>query len=205
MTSLGPVSFMARGVRAAGSSALLALAIIVSVGAIGFILNWAMLLGVLPPGGYLSTGARYLFFGFLFPVAWCAAAQPLAVASGLSRFYRTHRDEVLSFVASALQSEAAGDADQSMDRWIGAIEGLRAHIDQYPRIMRRLLHLGLRSLPVAEIEAALRTGSGPAPLRIAGAITDHIEAELAARASAYWLVAVVAANLLAYLVILFVV
>jgi hypothetical protein len=205
MTSLGPVSFMARGALAAGSSALLAAAILASAGAIGFIVNWAMLLLVLPPGGYLSSGARYLFFGVLFPVAWCAAAQPLAVARGLGRFYRTHRDEVLSFVASALQSEAAGDADQTVDRWMDAIKGLRAHIDQYPRIMRRLLHLGLRSLPVDEIEAALRSGSGPAPLRIAGAIADHIEAELAARASAYWLVAVVAANLLAYLVILFVV
>jgi hypothetical protein len=69
--------------------------------------------------------------------------------------------------------------------------------------MRRLLHLGLRRLPVAVIEAALRSGSGPAPLRIAGAIADHIEAELAARASAYWLVGVVTANLLAYIVMLF--
>jgi hypothetical protein len=184
---------------------LLAVAILVGVGAIGLILNWAMLQFVLPPGGYLSSGARYLFFGLLFPLAWCAAAQPLAVARGLGRFYRTHRDEVLSFVANALQSEAAGDANQSMDRWLGAIEGLRAHIDQYPRVMRGLLHLGLRSLPVAEIEAALRTGSGPPPLRIAGAIADHIEAELVGRASAYWLVAVVAANLLAYVVILFLV
>jgi hypothetical protein len=164
-----------------------------------------MLLAVLPPSGLLSSGARYLFFGLLFPVAWIAAAQPFAAASGLRRFYRSHRDEVLAFVSAALQSEVAGDAQHTVERWIGAFEGLRAHIDRYPRIMRALLRLGLRRLPVGEIETALRSGSGPAPLLIAGAIADHIEAELAARASAYWLAGVVAANLLAYLMVVIVV
>ena len=201
MSSLGPVSFVARGARSAGSSAILAAAIFVTVGVIAFALNWAMLLAVLPPGGLLSSGARYLFFGFLFPVGWIAAAQPFAVASGLRRFYRAHRDEVLAFIARALQSEVAGDAQHTADRWIGAFEGLRAHIDRYPRIMRALLRLGLRRLPVGEIETALRSGTGPAPLLIAGAIADHIEAELAARASARWLLGVVAANVLACLVV----
>ena len=201
MTSLGPVSLVARGARSAGSSAILAAAIFVTVGVLAFALNWAMLLAVFPPGGLLSSGARYLFFGLLFPVAWIAAAQPLAVASALRRFYRAHRDEVLTFISGALRSEVAGDSQHTVERWIGAFEGLRAHIDRDPRIMRALLRLGLRRLPVEEIETALRSGSGPAPLLIAGAIADHIEAELAARASARWLLGVVAANLLAYLVV----
>jgi hypothetical protein len=201
MTSLGPVSFMARGVRSAGSSAILVAIILAGVGAIAFALNWALLLVVLPPSGLLSSGAQYLVFGFLFPVAWIAAAQPFAVARGLRRFYRGHRDEVLTFITGALQRESAGEADHSVDRWIGAIEGLRAHIDQYPRIMRALMQLGLRQLPVGEIETALRSGTGPASTVIAGAIADHIEEELAARASAYWLFGVVTANLLAHLVV----
>lgn len=201
MTSLGPVSFMARGVRSAGSSAILIAVILAGVGAIAFALNWALLLVVLPPSGLVSSGAQYLFFGLLFPVAWIAAAQPLAVARGLRRFYRGHRDEVLTFITGALQSESAGEANHSVDNWIAAFEGLRAHINRYPRIMRALLQLGLRRLPVAEIETALRSGTGPAPLLIAGAIADHIEAELAARAAAYWLLGVVTANLLAYLVV----
>ena len=49
------------------------------------------------------------------------------------------------------------------------------------------------------------SGAGPAPLLIAGAISDHIEAELAGRASAYWLMGVVAANLLAYLLIVLII
>ena len=205
MTSMGPVTFLARGARSAASSVILAAAMLVIVGATAFAFNWAMLLAVLPPSGFLSTGVRYTIFGLLAPVAWIAAAQPFAVAGGLRRFYRAHRDEVLAFVSGALQREVAGDAQHTEDRWIGAFEGLRAHIDRYPRIMRALLRLGLRRLPIAEIETALRSGSGPAPLRIAGAIADHIEAELAASASGYWLVGVVAANLLAYLVIVFVV
>jgi hypothetical protein len=112
---------------------------------------------------------------------------------------------VLTFIIGALQSESAGEADHSVDRWISAFEGLRAHINQYPRIMRALLQLGLRSLPVGEIETALRSGTGPAPVLIAGAIADHIEAELAARASADWLLGVVTANRLAYVVVVFVV
>ena len=201
MTSLDPVSFLARGARSAGSSVVLAAAVLVGAGAIGFAVNWAMLLALLPPGGLLSSGARYLFFGLLFPIAWIAAAQPVAVAGALRRFYRAHRDEVLAFIARALQSEVAGGAQHTAERWIGAFEGLRAHIDRYPRIMRALLRLGLRRLPVEEIETALRSGSGPAPLLIAGAIADHIEAELAARASLRWLLGVVAANLLAYVAV----
>ena len=205
MSPVRSIPVLGRGVRSAGSSAILVAAIFVAVGAAGFALNWAMLLMALPSSGLLSSGARYVFFGLLFPIAWIAAAQPFAVASGLRRFYQAHRDEVFTFVTGALQSEMTGDGNQSMDRWIGAFEGLRAHIDRYPRIMRTLLQLSLRRLPVAEIETALRSGTGPAPLLIAGAIADHIEAELTARASAYWLVGVVAANLLAYLVILFII
>jgi len=201
VTSLGPVSFMTRGVRSAGSSTILVAIILVGVGAIAFALNWAMLLVVLPPGGLFSSGARYLVFGFLFPVAWIAAAQPFAVARGLRRFYRVHRDEVLTFITGALQNESAGGTNHYVDRWIAAFEGLRAHVNQYPRIIRALLQLGLRRLPVGEIETALRSGTGPAPLLIAGAIADHIEAELTARASAYWLLGVATANLLAYLVV----
>jgi hypothetical protein len=205
MTSVGPVSFLARGARSAGSSIVLVAAILVSVGAAAFALNWAMLLAVLPTGGLLSSGASYLFFGLLFPVAWIVAAKPFAVAGGLRRFYRAHRDEVLAFVSGALHREVVDDAGPTEDRWINAFEGLRAHVDRYPRIMRALLRLGLRRLPIAEIETALRSGSGPAPLRIAGAIADHIETELSASASGHWLAGVVAANLLAYLVILLVV
>ena len=205
MTLLGPVSFMSRGVRSAGSSAILVAIVLAGVGAIAFAFNWAMLLGVLPPGGLISSGAQYLFFGLLFPVAWIAAAQPFAVARGLRRFYRAHRDEVLTFITGALQSESEGEASHSGDRWIAAFEGLRAHINQYPRIMRALLQLGLRSLPVEEIETALKSGTGPAPVLIAGAIADHIEAELAGRASAYWLLGVATANLLAYIVVVFLV
>ena len=203
MNQVSPVSSLGRGVRSAGSSAALAAAILVSVGAAGFAFNWTMLLAMLPSSGLLSSGARYLFFGLLFPVGWIAALQPYAVASGLRRFYRAHRDEVLTFMTGALQSEAAGDANQTLDRWIGALEGFRAHIGRYPWVMRALLRLGLRRLPVGEIETAMRSGSGPAPLRIASAIADHIEAELAARASVYWLLGVVTANLLSCLVVVF--
>ena len=205
MAPSGTVMFLARGARSAGSSAILAAAILMGVGATAFALNWAMLLAVLPPSGLFSSGAQYLVLGLLFPIAAIAAAQPLAVASGLRRFYRTHRNEVIAFITGALQSEVTSDADQSLARWIGAFEALRAHIDRYPRIMRALLKLGLRQLPVAEIETALRSGTGPAPVLIAGAITDHIEAELAGRASAYGLAGVVAANLLAYLMVVIVV
>ena len=203
MTSSGSVTFLARGVRSAGSSAILGAAILMGVGAAAFVLNWAVLLAVLPPSGLFSSGVRYLFLGLLFPIAWIAAAQPWAVASGLRSFYRTHRDEVLTFIMGALQSKVADNADQNHARWIAAFEALRTHVDRYPRIMRALLRLSLRQLPVAEIETALRSGTGPAPVLIAGAIADHIEAELAARASAYWLMGVVAANLLAYLLVVF--
>jgi hypothetical protein len=174
---------------------------LVGIGVIGFALNWIMLLAVLPSGGVLSSGARMLVFGIVFPVGWLIAAQPFAVASGLSRFYRWHRDEVLSLIAGALQSEAGAGSDQAQDRWIGAVEALRAHINQYPRALRALLQLGLRRAPIGEIETALRTGSGPPHLRIAGDIADHLEAELARGASALWLVVVAAGNLLASCVV----
>lgn len=198
MAQLGPVSMLARGARTAGSSAILAATILLAAGTAGFVLNWTMLLAVLPPDEFFSAGARYLVFGLLFPISWMAAAQPLAVAQSLRRVYRSHRNEVLTLISGALQSELPEGSSEDPGRWMRAFEEFRAHIDRYPRLIRALLRLGLRRLPMAEIETALRGGSGPAPVRIAGAIADHIEAELGGLSSALWLVGVVGANLIAF-------
>lgn len=192
------VAVFAQGMRSAGWAAGAAAARLAMVGFVALVVNWLAVLFVLPAGGPVSAGAQMLIFGIAFPIGWLIAAQPYAVASGLRRFYRENRDQLLSLIAGAIEQEAGGGADPAPERWLRAVSELRGHIDRYPRMLRPLLRLGLRRAGIEDIERALQSGSGPAPLRIAAAVADRLEAEFAGSTSAVWLGAAGAANLLGY-------
>jgi hypothetical protein len=198
--SMRPAAMLGQGLKSAGLAAGMAAAVMLAIGAFTLVVNWTMLLLVLPGEGLFSFGARMLIFGIAFPIAWLAAAQPFAVGRGLRRFLQRNRTDVLSFIAAALEHEAGGNADPAPDRWLGAVEALKSHIDRYPRPLRPILRLGLRRAGIGEVETALRTGSGPAPVRIASAIADRLESELAGSPTV-WLWVVGAANLLAYILV----
>jgi hypothetical protein len=198
--SMRPVAVLGQGLKSAGLAAGIAAAIVLVVGILALALNWIMLLLVLPGEGLFSFGALMLIFGVAFPIAWLIAAQPFAVGRGLRRFLQRNRTDVLSFIAAALEQEAGGNADPAPDRWLGAVDALKSHIDRYPRPVRPILRLGLRRVGIGEIETALRTGSGPAPVRIASAIADRLESEFAGSPTV-WLWTVGAANLLAYILV----
>lgn len=190
------MAVLLRTLRSAALSAGQAAALVAGVGLLGLALNWALLL-LAARGGVLSSGFLILVFGIGFPIGWLLAAQPWAVGRVTRRLYRLHRDEVLGIVAAALRREVGEEADPSPERWFEALDGIRNHVEHYPRPVRPLLRLALQRAGIGAVEGALRTGSGPAPVRIAAAIADRIEQNLAG-SGALWLGIVMGINLLAW-------
>ena len=198
MTVRPTASLFAQGAVSAGAAIGTAAAILIGIGALAFFLNWLMLLLVLPSGGALSAGASMLVFGVAFPIGWMLAAQPVAFGKGLQRLFRRNRDQLLSWIESALARGIDGKIDPDPERWLHAIDNLRSQVDRLPFPARSLGRLGIRRTGAEAIESALRTRSGPVPSRVAEAIVDRLDAEFAGNGSKVLLWLIVTANLLGY-------
>lgn len=179
-------------------------------------LNWGALVGLFRFAGlgslavseqesYFTVGLLVATFGFALPFAWLAAAHGAAATAAGRFLFRRHRDDLLAGVAGVLRADLASSGDEDVARWRGTYARFEAMVDTWrPTILRPVLRFAIRQVDLRDVEERVLRGSGPVSVRLAGAIVDRVEEEMAgSAATALWVVALVnAAAMIAGAVVL---